>query len=179
MVKAREQHGLTTQPDTHKCYHVWHDIKTRCFKVDHKEYPRYGGRGITLQESWVNDPTSFCAYVLSLEGFCLSKSLDRVDNRRGYEVGNLRWASDAEQVRNRSKNQNNTSGKCGVTWYYNKTGGTRSVAWWYENGKAKSKSFSTKKFGLLPAFTKACKYREQMIEKLNSQGAGYTDEHGR
>jgi len=43
-------------------------------------------------------------------------TLDRIDNDRGYEPGNVRWASRTEQVLNRRINSNNKSGYAGVNW---------------------------------------------------------------
>ena len=68
---------------------------------------------------------------------------------------------------------------CGVTWYYNDTGGTRSIAWWNDGERVCSKSFPVKKYGVLPAFKLAVDYREKMIAELNAQGAGYTENHGK
>lgn len=180
MAKERVYHGLTSNKEHHKCYRAWIDIRRRCYETEHEEYFRYGARGIGLQDSWRDDPKLFCDYLITLEHFSLDRSLDRIDNDLGYCEGNLRWATKAEQVRNRSKNRNNTSGTCGVTWYCNKTGGTRAIAWWADlKGKTKSKSFPVKKFGLIPAYRMACMYRQDMINKLNSQGAGYSESHGK
>lgn len=172
-------HGLTTTKKGKKIYVAWSDIKRRCYDPEHREYKRYGAEGVTLAQEWIDDPVAFSVYVDNLPNFSFGMSVDRVDNDKGYEPGNLRWATKGEQVRNRGKNENNTSGKCGVTWYLNDTGGTRAIAWWIDGGKTKSKSFSEKKYGLIPAFSAACKYREQMIQKLNEQGAGYSDKHGK
>lgn len=38
--------------------------------------------------------------MYTLPGFDLSHSIDRIDNNRGYEPGNLRWADDVTQARN-------------------------------------------------------------------------------
>ena len=177
--KKFKTHGLTTTKLGKKVYHVWNDIKRRCYQENHPEFKRYGAKGITLQESWIDSPTDFYNYVSNLDNFRVEYSLDRIDNTKGYCEGNLRWATNATQTRNQSKQANNTSGQTGITWYENSTGGTRAIAWWYDGGKAKSKSFSCKKIGLLPAFAMAVDHREKMILKLNEQGAGYSDTHGK
>lgn len=174
-------HGLTTKKYFlgRKVYSAWMDIKRRCYNKEHSEYKRYGALGIDMQKFWLDAPLDFYSYVSSLDNFCKERSLDRIDNDRGYCEDNLRWATCKEQTRNQSKQQNNTSGYCGITWYYNDTGGTRSIAWWNDCGKTRSKSFPEKKYGLLPAFAVACAHREKMIKKLNEQGAGYSDKHGK
>ncbi|HCI1171276.1 TPA: AP2 domain-containing protein [Enterococcus faecium] len=175
----KKSHGLTSNKLDKKCYTAWKDIKTRCYNFKNRFYFQYGARGILLDDKWMDSPVEFVAYVQALPNFGPSMSIDRVDNNKGYVEGNLRWATKAEQVRNRGKNANNTTGKCGVTWYYNLTGGTRAIAWWEDNGVTKSKSFPCKKFGLLPAFKMACEYRANMINELNTQGAGYSESHGK
>lgn len=62
-------------------------------------YKYYGAKGITVCESWLtfenfyNDMHS--DYSKGLE-------IERIDGSRDYEFGNCKWATDTEQVRNRS-----------------------------------------------------------------------------
>lgn len=42
----------------------------------------------------------FIRYILELPNFALSLTIDRIDNNRGYERGNLRWATNGQQMRN-------------------------------------------------------------------------------
>lgn len=62
----------------------------------------YLDRGIRLWGPWLQSPWAFVAWVdQHLGGKPSPKhSLDRIDNDRGYEPGNLRWATPKEQVRN-------------------------------------------------------------------------------
>lgn len=84
---------------TDKEQHVWFDIKKRCLDSEHACYKSYGGRGITLHSEWVNDFAAFYAHI----GPAPSKvhSVDRIDNNKGYEPGNVRWATFVEQQNNR------------------------------------------------------------------------------
>lgn len=177
MITTRD---LSSNESHLKIRRTWYDIKSRCYNPKNKFYIDYGSRGIILADEWLENVVAFSNYVISLPNFSKASSIDRIDNNSGYLPGNIRWASSAEQVRNRRRNKNNTSGCCGVTWYYNVTGGTRSVAWWQPLGakNAKSKSFSVKTFGLLPAFALAVEYRRKMIQQLNFAGAGYSSQHG-
>jgi hypothetical protein len=90
-------HGLSKTPE----YKCWQQIKARCLNSNHSAYPDYGGRGIGMDELWVNDFEAFYAHV----GPRPSKahSLDRKDNNLGYVVGNVRWGTWEEQANNRRK----------------------------------------------------------------------------
>lgn len=172
-------HGLYLNDDTKRLYHIWYDIKDRCYNTQRACFDSYGARGIHLQPSWENDVESFVRYALSLPKYSKSRTLDRVDNDKGYEEGNLRWATSAEQMRNRRKYTNNTSGVCGVSWGRSPNGTLLALASWKEGDKRRTKPFLTSMHGLLPAFAMACRHREKMIEQLNKQGAGYSDKHGK
>jgi lambda repressor-like predicted transcriptional regulator len=63
----------------------------------------YAMRGITVCERWANSFESFLADV----GPCPSPkhSIDRVDNEKGYEPGNVRWATSEQQNNNKRSNR--------------------------------------------------------------------------
>lgn len=173
-------HGLTTTKLKRKIYSAWLDAKRRCYNPEHSEYARYGAVGIFVADYWIKDPLAFYEYACKLPEISLDLSLDRVDNNMGYVEGNLRWATKAEQVRNRGKPVNNSSGITGVSFHTNQKGLTYVMARWKSLAdKQMSKTFTVSKHGLLPAFKMACDYREKMIAELNAQGAGYTENHGK
>jgi hypothetical protein len=84
-----------------KVYRVWTGIKQRCNNPKTPRYHDYGGRGITIHPSF-NSFEAFYAEVGNPPTF--GHTLDRVDNDRGYEPGNLRWATRQEQSLNRRDN---------------------------------------------------------------------------
>ncbi len=80
-------------------YNTWEGIKQRCHNPNEKRYAEYGGRGITVCVRWRESFEAFLADVGSRPS--PEHSLDRLDNDRGYEPGNVRWATRSQQQRNR------------------------------------------------------------------------------
>lgn len=94
------KHGQTTHVTKSKEYAAWSDMRRRCLNPNSQNYNRYGGRGITVCEQWVNDFEAFLNYVgKAPEGKRMS--LDRIDNNGNYEPGNVKWSTPKEQVKNR------------------------------------------------------------------------------
>ena len=81
-------------------YNSWQAIKARCLNHTSKDYARYGAVGITICKEWESDFIAFFDYV----GEPPSKyhTIDRIDNSKGYEPGNVRWATRSQQQRNKS-----------------------------------------------------------------------------
>ena len=81
----------------------------------------------------------------------------------------------AKHFRKQPLRSDNTSGVVGVSFQVKqKLGVTYATAnWLSEDGKQCSKSFSVKKYGLLPAFKAAVECRKAAIAELNANGAGY------
>jgi hypothetical protein len=89
-------------------YNCWRAIKQRCLNPKNKDYKNYGGRGITITLEWVNNFPAFRDYVFQSLGPCPKEhTLDRIDNDRNYEPGNLRWAPRSTQNRNRQNSRIN------------------------------------------------------------------------
>lgn len=94
------RHGDTTHTSRSKEYTAWVSMKQRCLNPNATNYRHYGGRGITVCQEWADNFTAFLAHIgRAPEGKRIS--IDRIDNERGYEPGNVRWATPREQVMNR------------------------------------------------------------------------------
>lgn len=92
----KQPHGLTFTPE-HK---AWSNMLERCYLKSNISYPLYGGRGITVCEAWRSDFLAFLKHIGPRPSNL--HSLDRYPDHTGnYEPGNVRWATDKEQARNR------------------------------------------------------------------------------
>lgn len=80
-----------------KAYVRWRNMIQRCTDPTHKSWPDYGGRGITVCPEWMDFETYYAQVGDAPPGM----TLDRVDNDRGYEPGNVAWATQSTQSRNR------------------------------------------------------------------------------
>lgn len=99
-------------------------------------------------------------------------------------LSNLRIVSERENNMNTKMYKNNTTGTVGV--YLDSKKDRKGVArkyykasWMELDGKQKTKAYSIEIYGEQEAFRLASEYRTKMIEELNSQGAGYTERHGK
>jgi hypothetical protein len=96
--EAVTTHGMTGTPE----YNSWNSMIQRCTNSNHDAYYRYGGRGITVCDRWLNSVYSFIEDM----GFRPSSNhtLDRIENDKGYYKDNCRWATRTEQNNNTSSN---------------------------------------------------------------------------
>lgn len=178
--RGEENHNYKHGKSKTKVHSAWNKLKDRCFNPKNNDYYNYGAKGITVALEFMD----FEAFYKEIGDPPSKKhSVDRIDHTKNYEPGNVRWATDAQQARNKGMMKNNTSGVTGVQFYYSGISGhtTYAVATWHclIKNKQLNKKFSVRKLGLLPAFAAAVEYRRQMIAELNAQGAGYTENHGK
>lgn len=74
----------------------WHAMRDRCLNSRNERYHRYGGRGIDICPEW----NTFAQFYLDMGDRPEGYSLERVDNDKGYERGNCKWALPKEQSNN-------------------------------------------------------------------------------
>jgi hypothetical protein len=88
------RHGMRGSPE----YSSWRSAKDRCHNEKSKDYVRYGAKGIHMHPAWRESFEDFMAHIGPRPD---GTSLDRIDNSRGYEPGNVRWATQRQQAANR------------------------------------------------------------------------------
>jgi hypothetical protein len=84
-------------------YYTWQCMIQRCTNPNNTNWKHYGGRGIKVCAEWLHNFSAFLAYMgrKPEKGY----SIDRFPNPNGnYEPGNVRWATQRQQLRNKRGN---------------------------------------------------------------------------
>lgn len=102
-------HGHCVNGKNSRVYKIWQGMITRCSNKNNAAYKNYGARGISVCERWKD----FELFLNDMGEPIYSQSLDRIDVNGNYEPYNCRWATSAEQARN--KRDNHLITFCGVT----------------------------------------------------------------
>ena len=72
-------------------------MMSRCTNQAHPRWADWGGRGITVCESW----RDFASFLADMGERPAGTTLDRIDNDGDYVPTNCRWATAVEQNRNK------------------------------------------------------------------------------
>jgi hypothetical protein len=88
----RRTHGSSST----RAYGIWLHMRGRCLNPHNERYALYAGRGISICSRW----DSFENFYADMGDPPEGKSIDRIDNDKGYSPDNCRWATQKEQVHN-------------------------------------------------------------------------------
>lgn len=96
--KDRAIHGQSKSNE----FKILDSIKQRCYNKKNKDFVRYGERGITVCDRWLEPKGQGFINFYSDMGKhpSLSHSVERIDNNKGYSPDNCKWATHKEQQRN-------------------------------------------------------------------------------
>jgi hypothetical protein len=96
VITFHNKHGETAGGAVSPEYMAYAAAKRRCNNPNNASYKWYGGRGIKFKFS------SFAEFLKCVGRRPTKRhSLDRINNNRHYEEGNVKWATKREQIKNR------------------------------------------------------------------------------
>lgn len=88
-------HGMTNTPT----WKTWRLMKRKCYEKTFAAYPDYGAKGIIVCDRWLE---SFQNFFDDMGERPTGMTIDRIDSKKGYDVGNCRWATNKTQGENKS-----------------------------------------------------------------------------
>lgn len=150
------KHGHSIRGQWSPEYSTWTSMRTRCEKKSYHLYKYYGARGIKICKRWAEFQNFYDDMGPKPTP---EHSLDRIDNSKGYEPSNCKWATKKEQSRNTRSNK---------LIEYN--GETKCVAEWAEEAKVSEHAFRnriSRGWTIEDALTKRKMTREE-ISKLGN-----------
>lgn len=98
-------------------YRSWKNMIDRCYNPDHKSYPNYGGRGITVCDRWLESDNIGLLNFLEDMGNSGGLTIERADVNGNYCKENCLWDDRSKQGYNQRIRSTNKSGRTGVRFH--------------------------------------------------------------
>ena len=86
------RHGMSYK----RIYRIWAGMLTRCGNPKSISFKNYGAKGISICLEWRNAKT-FLEWAFS-HGYKNNLTIDRIDNKKGYNPNNCRWIANSENI---------------------------------------------------------------------------------
>lgn len=140
-----------------RLYNIWKGMIYRCYKPTKSGYERYGGKGVTVCDEWINSFENFLEWSL-VNGYSDVLTIDRIESTNPYGPSNCRWSDYFTQEANRGMHKDNTTGYKGVAPL---------------NGKFRSyltRKRITKHLGMFNTLEEAVMAREYALEQYEQTG---------
>lgn len=95
------KHGMSCS----RLYHIYNNMKQRCYNPNNPNYQWYGGKGVKLCDTWAASFESFAAWALK-NGYEETLTIDRIDPNGHYCPENCRWITHSENTRRAALSKN-------------------------------------------------------------------------
>lgn len=120
---ANFKHGISKTPT----WRSWSSMMWRCNSPRHNAYGKSDGSRLTVCERWKD----YLNFLEDMGERPVGATIDRIENSKGYEPGNCRWATRKTQNRNRT-----------ISRFLTFNGQTKCLAEWAEELNISARAIS-------------------------------------
>lgn len=128
MARVSHGHAKTKNAGPSAEYRTWTAMLYRCRTTTAGGYSNYGGRGIAVCERW----QSFENFLADMGARPPGTTIDRINVDGGYEPGNCRWATSAQQQRNTRATKLNEVAVCLIRYMRRRKSTCADIGWAFD-----------------------------------------------